>query len=378
MMKFNGLLAILLVATLAACSADTDGGITSAKAEAPARQSSLLVTPEDTLTLTRATSAAGPLITGSVQPERLADLRAEVSAVVMEVMKQNGDPVKAGDLLVRLDNTAIRDSLTSAEASARSAGQAYSQAERQFQRMTKLQGEGLVAAQAVEDAEIRRNNSQSDLESAKSLAATARQQLQRTQVRAPFDGIVSDRKVSPGDTAQIGKELLKVIDPHSMRLVGMVSADEIGQVKSGQVVSFRVHGYGAQEFLGNVSRVNPSADPMTRQVELLVDFAKDTEQPALGGLYAEGRVHSHSGSELSLPAAAIVREGNRAFVWQVSGTTLRKVPVELGERNARTGEFILKSGLSEGDKLLRSPSPSLKTGQLVELARAPEIDGVRG
>jgi RND family efflux transporter MFP subunit len=375
-MQFKYLLAVLPLAALAACSADADTGIASARAKA-SPPPSLLLAPQDTLTVNRNSATSGPLFTGSVQPERLADLRAEVSAVVLEVKKQNGDPVKAGDLLVRLDNTAIRDSLTSAEASARAAAQAYSQAERQFQRMTKLQTEGLVSAQSVEDAEIRRNNAQSDLESAKSLAATARQQLHRTEVRAPFDGIVSDRKVSPGDTAQIGKELLKVIDPDSMRLVGRVSADEIGEVHSGQPVTFRVHGYGSQQFSGSVARVNPSADPLTRQVEILVDFNKGAERPTLGGLYAEGRVHSRSSPELTLPAASIVHEGDRTYVWKLSGGSIRKVPVQLGERNARTGEIVVNGGLKEGDRLLRAPNASLQEEQHIELASAPVTDGVQ-
>ena len=71
-----------------------------------------------------------------MQPERRADLHAEVSAVVVAVLRENGDPVKKGDLLVRLDDTSIRDSLMSATASEKAAVQAYEQAERQFQRMT--------------------------------------------------------------------------------------------------------------------------------------------------------------------------------------------------------------------------------------------------
>ena len=200
-----------------------------------------------------------------MQPERRADLRAEVSAVVLQVLKENGDPVRRGDLLVRLDNTAIRDNLNSAEASARAAVQAYEQAERQFQRLAKLQTSGMVSTQAVEDVEIRRNDTQSDLEAARTREAVARQQLQRTEVRAPFDGIVSDRKVSAGDTAQVGKELLKVIDPRSMRLEGLVSADSIGAVKTGQAVVFHVHGYSQQEFIGKVTRViQPRMSPRGR------------------------------------------------------------------------------------------------------------------
>src|SRR5258706_16415458 len=96
--------------------------------------------------------------------------------------------------------------------------------------------------------------------------------MERTHVRAPFDGVVSERKVSSGDTASPGKELLKVIDPSSMRFEGLVSADHIGSVKAGQPVAFRVNGYGEQDFPGKVRRVNPAANPTTRQVEVLVDF----------------------------------------------------------------------------------------------------------
>jgi multidrug resistance efflux pump len=115
------------------------------------------------------------------------------------------------------------------------------------QRLKTLQAQGMTSMQALEDAEVRRNNAQSDLVAARARASTARQQLQRTEVRAPFDGVVSERKVSAGDTAQVGKELVKVIDPRSMRFEGLVSADRLHELKLGQAVSFRVNGY-PQEF----------------------------------------------------------------------------------------------------------------------------------
>ena len=259
----NTFFAFLFVSILAACGKAPEK---TDKAAAVAAERPLLISPEDLLTVRNNALASGPSITGSVQPERRADLRAEVSAVVLQVLKENGDNVRRGDLLVRLDDTSIRDSLASAEASTRSADQAFVQAERQFQRMTTLRTSGMVSTQALEDAETRRNNAQSDLAGAKARAVQARQQLQRTEARAPFDGIVSDRKVSAGDTAQVGKELLKVIDPTSMRFEGMVSADNIGDIKAGQPVGFRVNGYGEQEFVGKVRRVNPAANATTRQV----------------------------------------------------------------------------------------------------------------
>jgi len=240
------------------------------KAPEAEKTAAMLLSPEDLLTVSNSAMAAGPSITGSIEPERRADLRAEVSAIVLAVLKENGDPVKRGDLLVRLDQTSIRDSLTAAEASARAADQAYEQAERQFQRMTTLKQTGVVSTQQVEDVEIRRNTAQSDRAEARTRMVTARQQLARTEVRAPFDGIVSDRKVSAGDTAAIGKELVKVIDPSSLRFEGLVSADSIGEVKSGQHVWFKIHGFSAEEFTGVITRVNPAANITTRQVEVLV------------------------------------------------------------------------------------------------------------
>jgi RND family efflux transporter MFP subunit len=360
--------ALAIALTLAACG---KGAGTPQKGANAAAGQPLLLAAEDIVTIRSSALASGPVITGSVQPERRADLRAEVSAVVLQVLRENGDAVRRGDLLVRMDDTAIRDGLASAESASRAAAQAFEQAERQFQRMTTLRGSGMASAQQLEDAEVRRNNAQSDVEGAKTRVVLARQQLQRTEVRAPFDGIVSDRKVSAGDTAQVGKELAKVIDPASMRFEGMVSADNIGAVKPGQAVSFRVNGYPDQEFAGKVRRVNPAANATTRQVEVLVDFTGD-KQPRLAGLYAEGHIETASAESLTLPATALVREGDKALAWQVQGGKIRKVTLALGEREPRTGDFVIREGLAAGDLVIRHPSALLKDGQVVQAAGAPE------
>jgi RND family efflux transporter MFP subunit len=341
------------------------------EAAQPGSLAPLLIAPEDVHTVRNSAIASGPSITGSIQPERRADLRAEVSAVVLRVLKENGDVVRRGDLLVQLDDTSIRDALSSAQAASRAAGQAFEQAQRQFERMKTLRGSGMASTQQVEDAEIRRNNAQSDMEGAKSRVVSARQQMQRTEVRAPFDGVVSERKASAGDTAQIGKELLKVIDPTSLRFEAVVSADHVGEVKAGQPVSFRVNGYGEEEFTGRVRRVNPAANPTTRQVEVLVDFT-GSNQPKLAGLYAEGRLETQSRTSLTIPASAVVREGDKVSAFRLQGDRLQKVTLAIAERDPRTGDYILAGGLAEGDRVLRHPGDALKDGQAVQPNPAPK------
>lgn len=374
------LLALAVASALVACGKSGpdkgQGPAETSRAEAK-KNATLQVAPEDLVTVQSDSLASGPVITGSIEPERKADLRAEVGAVVLQVLKENGEAVRKGDLLVRLDDTSIRDSLTSANEAVRASQQALDQADRMLKRNKTLLASGMTSAQAMEDAEVRYNNAQSDLVAAKARAATAQQQLARTSVRAPFDGIVSERKVSNGDTAQIGKELIKVIDPNSMRFEGLVSADKIGTVKVGQNVQFRVNGYPGQTFAGKVKRVDPAANPVTRQVEVLVNFA-DKVQPKVAGLYAEGRVESEARDTLMIPDSSLVRNGDSTYTWRIKDNVLRKADLTIGTRDARTGQWEVSKGLASGDRVLRAPASSFRDGQKVELVSAKAVASANG
>jgi len=232
-----------------------------------------------------------------------------------------------------------------------------------------LQAEGMSSQQALDDAEVRRNTAQSDRVAADSRTVAARQQRTRTEVRAPFDGVVSDRKVSAGDTAAVGKELLKVIDPASMRFEGLVSADRMGDIAVGQPVMFRVNGFDKSDFVGKLRHVDASADDVTRQVAVIVDFAPGTA-PHTANLYAEGRIATGQSQALLLPEGAIAKEGDKAYVWRVAAGKLAKTRVALGERDARRGEVVIVSGIASGDQVLRAPGSTLVDGQKVELTKA--------
>jgi RND family efflux transporter MFP subunit len=356
---------------LVACGRGGKAPATAASAAAAARAAAptLLLAPEDVRTVASAQLASGPVISGAVQPERKADLRAEVAAVVLQVLKENGEPVRAGDLLMRLDDTAIRDSLASAEETVRASSQAFDQAERQVQRLKTLQAQGMTSTQALEDAEVRRNNAQSDLVAARARVVSARQQLQRTSVRAPFDGVVVERVASTGDTVQIGKELVKVIDPRSMRFEGLVSADRLSTLKIGQNVSFRVNGYTQGDFSGKVRRIDAAANAATRQIQVIVAFDDASRAPRVAGLFAEGRVETGSTEGLTVTESALVRAGELAYVWRVGEGTVAKAAVKLGDRDPRTGELPVLQGLKAGDRILRSPGSTLVDGQKFEFAR---------
>jgi hypothetical protein len=100
-------------------------------------------------------------------------------------------------------------------------------------------------------------------------------------------------------------------------------------------------------------------------VEVIVEIAG--EAPArLAGLYAEGRVEATSQSALAIPDSAIVHDGDRAFAWRIKGSALQKVALTLGDRDSRRGDYVVRAGLSEGDRLLSHPVATLKDGQPVK------------
>ena len=321
---------------------------------------------EDVLQVGTSEHGTGPVISGSLQPEIRADLRAEVAAMVIKVHKENGELVRKGDLLVSLDNSVLRDNLNSAEESMRAAAQSLDGAERQYQRIKSLQAQGMVSLQGLEESENKRNSVQSEFVASKARVAAAKQQLDRTEVRAPFQGVVSARKASAGDTAQIGKELIQVIDPSSMRFEGQVSADQMSSLKVGQRVNFRINGVAQSGdqlgSRGTIKRIDGAANPVTRQVSVIVEIA-GKDRPPVVGLFAEGVIETSTKSALMVSESSLRREGDKVFAWVLDGNKIVKRHVQLGDRDTRLGEWVVSSGLVAGEKILRNTSSSLKDGQ---------------
>lgn len=325
---------------------------------------------EDILQLGTSEHGTGPVISGSLQPEMRADLRAEVSAMVVKVHKENGEAVRKGDLLVSLDSSVLRDNLNSAEESLRAAAQSLDGAERQYQRIKSLQAQGMVSMQGLEESEIKRNAAQSEHVASKARVAAAKQQLERTEVRAPFNGVVSARKASAGDTAQIGKELIQVIDPSSMRFEGQVSADQMGVLKVGQRVSFRINGVAQNgdqlASRGVVKRIDGAANPITRQVSVIVEI-NSKDRPPVVGLYAEGVVETLTKPAVMISESSLRREGDKVFAWVLDGNKIVKRAIQLGDRDTRLGQWVVSTGLAAGDKVLRNNGSALKDGQAFTL-----------
>ena len=191
--------------------------------------------------------------------------------------------------------------------------------------------------------------------------------LDRTIIRAPFAGVVSARPVNAGDVIESGTVLFEVLDPTTMYVESAVPSADLGMVPVGAAVSFRVTGYSDQTFQGRVERVNPAADPTTRQVPVFVAIQND-DRKLVAGLFAEGRVAPSDGPTLLVPSAAVERINGAAGVVRLVGGHIERRPVETGRQDGDGTLVEIRSGLTLGDTVVLGVSRSLRTGTAARVA----------
>ena len=318
---------------------------------------------------TRVDIRTGPSISGTMTPQETATLRSELSGPIVQTYVEQGQAVKRGQLLARVDDTAIRQAFTAAQSSARSANLTLENAQRDAEREKRLEAAGAVAPHDVEATERALAAAAAGMADAQSQLTAAQRQLDKTSFRAPFDGLVSERPVNAGDVVQPGTAIVTVVNPASMRLEGSVPAEQLGALKVGTPVLFTVNGYGSQTFTGRVDRINPTADPTTRQVRVYVTIPNE-RSTLVGGLFADGRVATESRQGILLPVQAVDERGIAPFVLRVRQGRVESAKVQLGIRDNATDRVEVSAGVSEGDTLLANAAQGLAPGTKVRITVA--------
>ncbi|MGH7720435.1 MAG: efflux RND transporter periplasmic adaptor subunit [Gemmatimonadaceae bacterium] len=343
------------------------GGGQDASAAATARDTTtMLIGPEAVAVVEMKPISSGPEISGSIAPELEATVRAEVAGPVLQTYAEAGETVRRGELLARIDDTALRDSYLSAQSAVRAAEQAAQVARRNAERSARLEEAGAIAERDLEQANSNATTAASQLADARARLVLAQEQLQKTRVRAPFAGIVSERNVSAGDAVQPGGEMFSVVDPSTMRLEASVPAEQLDALRVGAPVDFTVNAFPGRTFTGKVTRINPTADPATRQVRILVSLP-NAEQRLVAGLFAEGRVSSETRNGLVAPTGAVDQRGLRPTVVRVKNGQVEAVEVELGLRDTKSETVEITEGVVQGDTLLLGAARGISAGTRVRV-----------
>ncbi len=359
----NAALIAAFVFTAAACSKAEPAATTAGPAP-------VTIGPEAIAVISVSTLNSGPAINGSLMAEKTASIRSEVSGAVVAVLVDPGAHVTAGTALARVDDMVPREAFLSAKSAVTQAQLAADIAHRETGRSEKLLAAGAIADNALEAAKRTDLAAQASLEDAKSRLASAQKNLDNTVIKAPYDGVVSERQVNAGDIVSPGSALFVLVDPSTMRLEGAVPAEQLALVHVGSPVKFAVTGYPGRDFTGTITNIYPSADPQTRQVRLYVRIP-NAGNGLVAGLYATGRVSSSSKQGLTVPASAIDQRGVKPQVTRLKNGKAEVVEVSLGMRDEGSELVEIKSGLAAGDTLLVGAAEGITPGAPVKVSTAP-------
>ncbi|RKG66031.1 efflux RND transporter periplasmic adaptor subunit [Corallococcus sp. CA054B] len=346
-------------------------GQRSEEVAAPTAPTVVSLGPENVVRVEPMKLENGPVISGTLQARRLASVRAEVGGSILDVMADQGQTVKEGQLLARVEEHTLREQVLAASSSLRVARNALQVAKTDEQRNQTLVKQGVITRRDFERTQLARTQAEGQLAQAQAQLKLAQDQLARTKVAAPFTGVVSERQVNAGDIVQPGAPLFVVVDPATLRLEASVPAAQLGQVKVGTPVDFRVNGYEDRAFKGEVERINPAVDPATGQVRIYVGIP-NSEQTLLSGLFALGRVASQSKEALAVPVDALDTRQEPPTVQRISNGKVEEVAVTTGLRDDVAQTVEVRSGLKAGDVVLLGSARDLTNGTPVKLTAAPQ------
>lgn len=305
-------------------------------------------------------------LAGSLRPIDQTTLKSEVAAKVSEVMVQEGQPVKKGDVLVRLDIEDLTSRLNERVANLESAKAQLALAEKNRQMKLSLQQKGYAAQASVDEVESAYRTSQASVRAMQAQVDLAQKALEDAVVRAPMDGFVSERTVNPGDKVPVDGKLLVLIDLTRLEIEAPVPTNEIALVAVGQKALFRVPGLEGREFTGRVERINPTTKTGSRSIPVYIRV-ENGDKVLRGGMFASGDIVVRELKDIvAVPPESVRGDADRKYVLKLDGDKIARQPVEVS-KDATATLVAVTSGLAEGDTIVSAPSIILEPGTPVRI-----------
>jgi len=303
-------------------------------------------------------------LTGTLVAAREADVAADGAGRVIATLVDRGDAVEAGAPLARLD--ARSAALASAEANASAAALV---AQQQNAALDCQRAERLFAGNAISRAEFERTTtgcatSLHSVDAARARQGMAHKALGDSLVKAPFRGVVVERRVEVGDYVAPGRSVVTLVDASTLKLELAVPETAIPSVADGRIVTFSVAAYPTREFSGKVSRQAPSLRPRSRDqiVEVAVDNADGALRP---GMFAAARLAVGEDRFPVVPSSAVTGQAPSERVFVVTRDWLLEERVVSSGEHVGRGVAIVK-GLAPGEMVVAVPTAALRDGVKVK------------
>jgi membrane fusion protein (multidrug efflux system) len=290
---------------------------------------------------------------GTTYANESVTLTAPVTELIESVNFSDGQVVKRDDVLVQLSTNVQEASLASARAT-------LDEAEKQLARIERLAKQGNTAETRLDEQIRVRDTSRAEVERMQA-------EIARRIIRAPFDGVIGLKRISPGALVQPGTELATLQDISVLKLDFTVPEIYFTSLEAGQEISARTPVYRDEEFRGQVATVDPRVDPVSRAVTVraLLPNADRRLKPGMlmGVTIVRERVNA-----MMVPEQSVVGVGAQSFVYRLEADNkVRQVEIKTGRRDPGFVEVV--SGLKEGDVIVIEGTIRVKDGMTVNPQR---------
>ena len=306
--------------------------------------------PVEVEKVARRAIAASYANTSTLEPRAESQVVAKTSGVALQVLVEEGQHVKAGQVLVRLDADRARLQVAQSAAQLR-------KLEANYARARQLEAQQMVSANDLDQLRF-------DLENARAVNRLADLELSYTQVTAPISGVIASRSIKPGNFVQINSPIFRIVDAGRLEATLNVPEREVAKLKPGQVVELTADALPGKRFTGEVDRVSPVVDTGTGTFRVVTTFDGGGDlQP---GMFSRVSInYDQRADALVLPRAALLEDGGEPAVYAIRDGKASRIVLKLGYAD---GAWIeVRDGLKEGDAVVVAGKAALREGSAVQV-----------
>jgi RND family efflux transporter MFP subunit len=312
-------------------------------------------------------------LTGTLRAVDQVTVKAKVAAEVRAVMVREGEPVKAGQVVVKLDTSEYEARVAQARGNLNNARAQMEIASKARDNNLVLVEKGFISKNAFDNSASQYVAAKASVDSAQGALDIVLKSLNDTVSRAPISGLVSVRHVQPGEKVAMDSRLLEIVNLQQLELEAAVPSSEISKVAIGQKVELRIEGL-SQRFDGKVVRINPATQAGSRSVPVYVQVANPQNLLRVG-MFADGRLLlSSKAGVVTLPQSAVRKVNNGSFVFAIVNNKIERLPVTLGNTGLVGDDHHIEitSGLEFGAQVIRADMGNLTPGTPVRVNAAPK------